>query len=295
MIIGKSQSRTAFVLFAAILVFFCVFYIYPLVMGLYISFTDWNGYSLHYSFTGLDNYRTMLADKQFNDSLSVTAKYMAVITVFSLLFGYLSASLLSSLKRHGRVMESVVILPYVMMPVMVYILFKCIFTGLIPFIGKTYGILFLNTNLLARTDTALWTCAFTDIWMLVPYTSYILLAAKNKIPSSVIEASRLDGAGSLRRLLYIELPYTLSSIGSLAVICLTYGMTHIDTIMTLTSGGPRRTTETLYYIVYKNSFLKDKYGLGMAEGAVIALVCIVLYVSVNALTTRYDRSKGASE
>lgn len=188
MIIGKSQSRTAFVLFAATLVFFCVFYIYPLVMGLYISFTDWNGNSLHYSFTGLDNYRTMLADKQFNDSLSVTAKYMAIITVFSLLFGYLAASLLSRLKRHGRVMESVVILPYVMMPVMVYILFKCIFTGLIPFIGKTYGILFLNTNLLARTDTALWACAFTDIWMLVRYTSYILLAAKNKIPSSVIEA-----------------------------------------------------------------------------------------------------------
>ena len=291
MIIGKAQSRVALALFVVVLLFFCVFYIYPLVNGIYISFTDWNGLSLHYSFIGLDNYRTMFADKQFNESLIVTVKYMAAITVSSMLLGYIEACLLSSLKKYGRLMESVVIFPYIMMPVMVYILFKSIFTGLLPYIGKTYNLLFLKSNFLASKDTALWACVFTDIWMLVPYTSYIFLAAKNKIPSSVIEASRLDGAGSLRRLWYIEIPYILSSIGSLAVICLTYGMTHIDTIMTLTGGGPRRSTETIYYIVFKNSFLKDKYGLGMAEGAVIALICVLLYATVNFFTARYDRIK----
>ena len=61
----------------------------------------------------------------------------------------------------------------------------------------------------------------------------------------------------------------------------TYALTHIDSIMTLTAGGPGRSTETLYYIIYKNSFLEQKYAYGLAEGVLIAGFCIALFMIVN--------------
>ena len=81
----------------------------------------------------------------------------------------------------------------------------------------------------------------------------------------------------------------------LTTIIISYGLTHIDTIMTLTSGGPGRSTETLYYVIYKNS--TGNYAYALAEGIVVAIISIIVFLVINKFTNSKnisEQSKGGS-
>ena len=168
-----------------------------------------------------------------------------------------------------------------MTPVIVCILWNQIFIGFVPELGKEFGIELMGTNLLSEKTTALYAVAFVDLWMLIPYAMLLFISALNAIPKELIEFAVLEGTNPKDYFFYVEFPHLLPSIGMLSTIILSYAFTHIDSLMTLTAGGPGRATETVYYTIYKNSTLEQHYSYGLAEGTVVASFSVLVFLLIN--------------
>ncbi len=291
----KKKNHLSVISLICILVLFSIFFIIPMLNGLFISFTDWNGLSRDYSFSGLDNYIRMFHDIRFLDSLKVTIKYAFILLTFSIVLGYISAKTIHKRKKSKSSLLFVSFFPYIVTPVVACILWNQIFISLLPSLGEVLGIELLQHNLLADKATALYAVAFVDLWMLIPYTMLLLLSSLNSIPKELIECAKLEGASSWVILRHIELPYILPSLGMIVTVVVSYALTHIDTIMTLTSGGPGRVTETLYYTIYKNSIMEQRYAYGLAEGIVVAIISILVFVIISKLTNNKNLDYIVSE
>ena len=263
---------------------FTIVFIVPMIWGVLISFTDWNGLSKEYNIIGIDNYVKMFQDTRFLDSLEVTIRYMLILLSCTLVLGYLNAKAIQKLRRFKSGALFVSFFPYVITPVVACILWNQLYIGFVPEIGEFLGIEILQTNLLSNQETALLAVAFVDLWILVPYATLLFSSSLNSIPLEIIEYAQVEGASSLQIAWRIESPYIYSTVGMLTTIITSYAFTHIDTLMTLTSGGPGRVTETLYYTIYKNSTLEQKYAYGLAEGLVVAVFSIFVFLIVNKFT-----------
>lgn len=291
----KKTNRLPNFLLICILVLFFMFFIIPMLSGAFISFTDWNGLSKDYTFIGLDNYFKMLTDYRFIDSFFVTIKYALVLLVCTLLLGYTSAKVVQKTQKAKSKLLFISFFPYIITPVVSCILWNQIYISLIPSIGEILNSDFLKYNLLANKTTALYAVTVVDLWMLVPYAMLLFLSSLNSIPKSILEHAKLEGANTWKISTCIELPYNMPTIGMLITVITSYAFTHIDTIMTLTSGGPGRVTETLYYTIYKNSFLEQRYAYGLAEGLVVAIVSILVFVLISCLTNNKNLESVTSE
>ena len=278
------KIQISHILLICIIALFVSIFIVPMFAGIIISFTDWNGLSNEYSFIGLDNYLQMFQDERFINSLKITVHYWVILLSSSLLLGYISAKAIYKLKRFQTVMLFISFFPYVVTPIIVCILWNQIFIGLIPEIAQILNIEQLTSNLLANKTTALYTVAFVDLWILVPYAMLLFTSALNSIPKEILEHAQVEGANAFQIGAYIESPYILSTIGMLTTIITSYAFTHIDTLMTLTAGGPGRATETIYYTIYKNSTLEQRYAYGLAEGIVVAIFSVLIFLIINKLT-----------
>lgn len=279
----QSRSHAVSLFLAAILLIFCLFFLFPLVYGIFISFTDWDGITADYQLIGIKNYIRMFQDKRFQNSVIVTIKYGLTLLSFALMLGYISAKVINNLPIFRSQMLFLSFLPYVITPVVSCILWNQMYIGLLPEIGKRFGIALLKSNLLANKDIALYAVSAVDLWMFVPYAMLLLSSALNAIPQELLEAAKLDGANSFHIASYIEFPYLLPTIGMLTTMIASRALTNIDTILVLTSGGPVRSTETLYYTIYRNSTEELHYAYGLAEGVVVSVVSILIFLLINKL------------
>jgi raffinose/stachyose/melibiose transport system permease protein len=260
-------------------VIYTLVFIYPLVNGILLSLTDWNGYSTTYDFVGIDNYLKIFQDPRFNNSLKITIKYLSIIAICPIVFGYISSSYLLLLKGKIQVLARTILLfPFALTPVIVGAMWDQIYYKFFPWIGKLLSIPFLEHNLLSNPKTALFAVAFVDCWTLLPLATILFLAALESIPKDVICAAMLDGANEFNIFLYIKLPYLSSTLVILFLMYAKYALTSIDLIITLTGGGPGRYTETFYYLVYKNSSLEQKYSYGLAEGLFISFIILCIFM-----------------
>lgn len=281
----KEKITISNILFCSILLLFVAFFIVPFCYGIYISFTNWSGSSQDYDFVGFKNYVYIFTDKRVLNSILVSFNYAAILLPISLIFGYLNAKVLHLLRKTRSAALFVSFLPYMITPVVVSLLFSQLYYRFFISIGEAWNIEFLKTNLLANPKYALYAVAFVDLWMLVPFTTLLFFSAIDSIPISLVNVAKLDGAKNLRVFWNIKYPYLLPTIGIIIIIILTHAFTNIDTIMSLTSGGPGRTTETFFYIIYRSSTVDAKYGLGAAQGITVAAFCIIVYMLISKITS----------
>ena len=278
----KRKIDMAYVLFVVILAIFFIVFFTPLISGLIVSFTDWNGMAKSFEFVGIDNYVKMFSDSRFAKAAGVTIRYALILLVFSILIGYIVAKTIKNKHRTKAPMLFISFFPYVVTPIIVCVLWNQLFANLIPSVGQALNIDLLKTNLLAKSDTAIWAVSFVDLWMLIPYSMLLILSSLNAIPTDLIEYAELENASRWKQFRYIEFPFLLPAFAMITTIIISYALTNIDTIMALTAGGPGRSTETMYYVIYKNSTFEYSYGL--AEGIIVSLVSIAVFILINKLT-----------
>lgn len=266
---------------------FIVLFLIPILFGLFISFTDWMGVTDSYNFIGIENYNKFLENTRFESAVFTTIKYIMMLLPASLVFGYINASFLNKLKKLKATVAFLTFFPYIMTPVTVSLIWNQIYQKMIVAIGKLLDLSILSTNLLSNSKTALWAVSIVDLWILIPYTTLLFYSSLSLISQNQINAAILDGAKPSDIFFYIKLPYMLPTIGTVTTVIFSYCLTSVDTIMALTTGGPGRTTETLYYVVYQNSVADKRYGYGAAEGIALSLVSIGVYFVISKITNNF--------
>ena len=200
------------------------------------------------------NYRALLADARFLNSLHVQLKLSATTVILQLALGLGVALLLNARSRVLEAVRTAFILPMVLPPIVVAVVWKVIFTPDVSPMHRALTAIGLPVHsLIANPDTALAAIAVADTWEWFPFTMLMVLAALQMIPGEPIDAARIDGAGRLALFRYILLPYIRPTLVVAGLFRLIDSIKAFPLIYVLTNGGPGTATEVTNYYAFVES------------------------------------------
>jgi multiple sugar transport system permease protein len=258
-----------------------VMIIYPFIYCLWNSFHIWYlGRPEIKPFVGFYNYQLLLLrDPVFQISL-VNTFIIAVIAIPSeLLIALLLAYLLFSEKPKGeKIFRSIFILPMLLAPVIVGVLWRFLYhpnVGLINYFLETFlGI--GHVNFLGDPKLALLSVTFVEIWQWTSFMFLIIYAGLTFLPQSIIDAALIDGCSGFSMFRYIVLPLAKSII-LLAIIFRTIDIVKIfDAIWVLTRGGPGSATDVLTLYAFRQGLVYFQIGTASALSFIISIIVTIL-------------------
>ena len=265
---------------APALTIYCVFVLYPIGRGLYLSFTDFSGVG-EAEWIGLNNYEEILDSAQVREAVRNTIRFTIIVVILQNAIAlYLSAALFK-LPRIRSLANFSLLLPTVMPIVIVGYVWAAIYSplgGPLNELLEVLGLGGLKQIWLGDPDTALYSVAATNVWMFAGYSTIIYLANYLAIDGATFEAAKLDGASGLRRWWHLDrhllapamtVNIALSTIGTLRIFELPFVMT---------GGGPVNATHTLTMVVYESGFGRFRYGFGTAVAVLLLVFTAVVSV-----------------
>lgn len=277
---AKKQGLTgwAFLAIAAGLIIWMNFY--PMVRGFYIALQTGAGANMQ--FAGLLNFRRLLADPQFSQTISTTFFYLVVQVPLMLLTGLVLASMLNNRALKGRgIFRTAIFLPCAVGLVAYSLIFRQMFAfdGLINTILVNVGILETGHNWLGTAWSARLVIIIGLLWRWTGFNMIFYLAGLQNIDRSIYEAARIDGASAFQQFWKITLPL-LRPIILLTAIMSTNGTLQLfDESWNLTQGGPGIASRTMSHQIFSTAF-QGNPNIGYASAMAFA---IFLFVAVLAL------------
>ena len=258
---------------------YCVFLIFPILMGIYYSFMDWNGISKGYNFIGFANYAKLLTDKKFGAALLFNFRYTIMLIVGVVVISVVLALLLNKEFKGRSFFRTLYFLPAVLSMITVSLVFKQVFFYVLPAIGKALGIESLSTNILASKQNAIYGVLFVHLWQGVALPTLLFLAGLQTIPTELYEAAAIDGANGWQQFKHITVAYLIPTLSVVLVLLVKQGLMVFDYVKSMTAGGPGTATQTIALLIYNNGFERNRYSYSIAQaiatGVIIALISAI--------------------
>lgn len=251
----------------------------PFLFGIYLTFTSWDGISKTYSAAGLENYQMVFTDKEFWKSLLLTVRYVFYTVLLTNVIAFVLAYVLTSGIRGQNVLRAGFFAPNLVGGVILGLIWNFIFSNIFTFIGKEYGIDFLKASWLGNPNTAFWALVLVTVWQYSGYMMVIYIAGFMNLPKDVLEAASIDGVSGLKRFTRIILPLMVPSFIICIFLTLQRSFMVYDVNLSLTKGGPFKSTQLISMHVYEKAFLAQEYGIGQAEAFFLFLLITVITVT----------------
>jgi multiple sugar transport system permease protein len=275
------RERSAYAFLAPGLILFSIFTLFALGFAFYLTFHEWNILEPDKPFIGLENYRDLIGDQDFRQSVINTFYFTGASVPLGMAIG-LGVALLLNQPLWGRtVLRTLFFLPVVTPFVVVAIVWKWLYNGdfgpINYYLLKTHLIddplLWLSDRNLAMPAVVL-----MSVWTSVGFSMVVYLAALQGIPAELYESARIDGAGAWARFRYVTLPMLAPSTLFLMVIGIIGSFQVFTQIYIMTSGGPVNRTSTMVYYIYESAF--KFYEMGYASTLAYALFLLLLVFTV---------------
>lgn len=274
----RNEIGSLLLFVAPFAVLFSVFLLYPLLKGVALSFTDWNGISPHANFLGLQNYiRIFTEDEKFRHSLLITGIFTVFNVVFSNVLGLGLALLVERFVRVRGLLRTAFFLPYVFSLVVVGFSWKFLYTKVAEDLYELTGIGLFNLDFLGNGNLALVAVIIMSIWQGLGYYMIIYIAGLQSLDRTLLEAASIDGAGEFQKFFWIKIPLLMPSLTICVFTSIASSLKTFDSVFVLTSGGPGYSTQTIAIDIYNQAFgSANLYGYGMAKAVVLALIILVI-------------------
>lgn len=282
------KGRAVNIFYLPALILFFVFVIYPLAKGIFLSFTNWNGYSQNYKIIGLDNFIRLFKDENVWVALKNTLIYGVGSTFLQNVIGLALALFLNQKFRGRAVLRTVIYLPVMIAPlIMGYMMyfFVSFQKGALNDILMAIGL--ERIDWMASGPRAVIMMTVINALQFVGVSMVIYLAGLQNIPTMYYEAAELDGVTPWQKLRHVTLPLLMPAISSAVVVNLIGGLKLFDIIMALTSGGPGSASHSLSTLVHRTYFGSENAGYASAIG----LFAFVLILVVSSVVTSYFDKK----
>jgi multiple sugar transport system permease protein len=253
--------------------------VYPVLLGLWLSFRDTTLASPTDTFIGLDSYRQIVSDGQFWNAWIHTIQFTTASTLLETLFGLMIALVLSERFRGRGIVRAAMLVPWAIPTVVTSKMFGWLFdgqNGLVNYLLRSVGFLQHNVNWLGSPDFALATIVIADVWKTTPFIALLLLAGLQTIPDSLAEASVIDGANAWQRFWYVRLPLLTPTLLIASMFRALDAFRIFDLVYVLTGGGPADATEVLSTFTYKNLFSALQVGYGSTLATIMFTTEIVI-------------------
>jgi multiple sugar transport system permease protein len=265
-----------------------IFALYPILQGAGYSLFQMNLMQpwLH-RFIGLRNYTDALADPEIRHAMATTLVFTGGCVAAELVLGFSLALLLWPDSRFNRIVTVLMLVPITVTPIVVGLIFRALLDPNFGLVGYWLVMAHLSPpqGLLGDTMTALPTMMAVDIWEWAPLVMLILLAALKSLPTDILDAAAIDGAGALSRLRLIILPMMLPAIFLVLVLRVTDVFRTYDIVFAATGGGPGDSTNLLMLSAVKQGLQFFDIGYGSAISIMMTL-CIAAMVAMIVVTLR---------
>ncbi len=272
--IRMRESLVSYAFLAPALIFFVVFVLLPMGMGVFTSFFRYNMKGM--SFTGLDNYITMFKDEVWQKSLVNTLLLVVGSVPLTVFFSLFVAALTYEKNPVTRsFFRCVFFLPVVTGTVAVTVVWKWIYdplNGILNWILKSAHIIQKNIMWTGDKKYALWAILIILITTSVGQPIILYIASLGNVPKDYVEAAQVDGANDLQVFWKIKWPSLLPTTLYIVVITTINSFQCFSLIQLLTSGGPNYRTTTIMYYLYETAFKRFEYGYANAMGVILALI-----------------------
>ncbi len=258
--------------------------VYPIFDAFYLSFYDWKiGTPISSApYTGLAHFKRMLFDEGVLESIWVTLRFGFWTVTIEMLLGVSLALLLEKPIRGASVFRTIFILPLMVSPVVVGLIWRYLFDARIGWINYYLGLVGIEPQVwLGDAELAFFAIVFTDIWQWTPFIFIIIIAGLQALPSEVLEASRIDGANWWQIIFFVKLPMLRSILVIALLMRLIDVFRALEVMYIMTGGGPGRATELLSLHIYNRAF--DTQQLGYASAISVLLILLVFGLSFGIL------------
>ncbi len=229
-------------------------------------------------YVGLGNYRELLADDRFWSSLAVSLIYTVSTVVLQVAIGLALALLVLDMKRGQALFRLVAILPVVLSPAVVGMVWRSFMLapefGVVDYLAISAGL--GSRNWLGDPTLALVSVIVIHTWQWTPFAFMVLLASLAALPDDLYEAARIDRANAWQRFARITLPLIRPAIVMVVIMRTMVALTAFAAIFTVTGGGPGTATEILNLYAYRKSFTELSMGYGSALAVALLIVTILI-------------------
>lgn len=271
-----SQGAIAALFLLPYLLIFIIFRLGPSIAGVFIGFCKWD-LAGSLSFVGLDNFTRMLTDTNFHVSLLNTLLFFLLTLPPLIVFSLLLSILLNQKMRFKNVGRAVSIIPYVLIPAVVGIIWNWMYDnnfGILNYYIKKLG--GSQVQWLTNENLALVSVGIVVIWSFIGYNTVLFLAGLQGIPRELYEASMIDGATKTQTFFKITFPMLKPITSMVVTLTLINTVQLFDQIFVMTNGGPGTATLTMVQYLYTSAFQNYEMGYGSAIEVVILIILVLL-------------------
>jgi ABC-type sugar transport system permease subunit len=252
----------SFLLPALLLV--CVFVCYPILYGVPLSFTKWDGFSAEKAFNGLDNYIRIFRDTNVSGAMGNTLLFTLYTVVLTNGIGLFAAILFQKTSKLNNLSRTALFMPYMLSLVLSGYIVKYIYTDLF---FNTLGM----TNPLTNKGMVMFGLSVIAIWRDAGYCMVIYYAALKCVPEELYDSCKIEGANAIRKFIHITLPLIVPALTANLTLTLSWALKVFDYPMVTTMGGPGSSSVTMNMLIYRNIFVNYKAGYGQAQAVIFTL------------------------
>lgn len=287
--ISFSSRNSTNLFYLPVLILFAVFTVYPLISGVQLSFTDWDGYTANKAFVGISNYVRLLGDKYFLKVLVNTLIFGFGCTILQQILGLLLALVLDSNIRGKDFARAVVYLPVLVSPVimgtMYYLLLQYNNGALNDIVLYLEGI---KIAWLSDANAAIAAIVFINTVQFMGISMILYLTGLQNIPVEYYEASNIDGASSLQQFGHITMPLLYPAMVTSVTVNLIGGLKLFDIIKVLTNGGPGYSTNSVSTYIGLTYFNAQSAGYASSMGVILFLLILIVTLLLNIILKKRE-------
>ncbi len=270
---------TPYVFLAPAAVIMAIALLYPLGYMVYGSFRDWDPSQTigETEFVGLSNYINLWNDPNFQESMFVTLKFAITVVSIEMVIGVGLALLLDRNLRGMSVLRTLFILPMMIAPVVVGLMWRYMYHPSIGVFNQFFEWVGIGSvDWLGQH--ALMSVIIADIWQWTPFIFILALAALQSLPRSALEAARIDGASGWQQIIYIKLPLMMPVLIVTCLLRLIDAFKVLEVILVMTEGGPGLSTEILALRISRTATEFRELGVAAAMSNYLLMLLLLLTI-----------------
>jgi raffinose/stachyose/melibiose transport system permease protein len=257
-------------------VLFFTFLTLPALQGVYYSLTNYNGFGDDYDFVGLKNYINLFQDNNVGNAYWFTFKFSVVVTILINTLSLLIALGLNARIKFRNFFRGVYFLPNILSVLIVGYIFNYLFSNVFTVWGQNLGIEALSTNILGSESNAWIGVVIVAVWQGIAFNTILYLAGLQTIPTSLYEASNLDGASKWREFWSITFPLIAPFFTINMVLAMKNSLMVFDQIVALTNGGPGRATQSISHLIFTGGFEGGEFAYQSANSVIYFIVIALI-------------------
>jgi multiple sugar transport system permease protein len=245
-------------------------------------------------FVGLDNYRAMLHEPYFWQSVRTTITFTIVAITVEMSLGIFLAFLIHGITWGKGLIRSLLILPLATAPAVTGLFWRYLYDTSFGLYNYFLGLLGLpQPNWLGDIHLGLWSVIIFDVWLWTPFVALIVLAGLQSLPKEPFEAAEVDGASYFQILRKLTFPMLMPVLMLVGILRTIDSLRLYDVVAVLTRGGPGSVTETMTYYLFRQGlvFFRMDYASTMALLFLYAVV-VASGVALRPLLTRFALRAG---